>query len=75
MKTIQKTLLLALLLSGLQFATSGCVGAVGVDGGVVYGDGPWFRDDVWLDGGGRGWYGGGRGYVHPDGGGRGGFRH
>ena len=71
MKSIQKTVLLAFLLTGLQFALSSCVGVVGVDGGVVYGDRPWFGDGVWLDGGGRGWYGGhdGGGYVHPGGGG------
>jgi hypothetical protein len=36
----------------------------------------WFRDDVWVDGGGRGWYGGhgNEGYVHPGGGGGGGER-
>jgi hypothetical protein len=67
-KTTRNILLLSLVLTGLQFAWTGCVGVVGVDGGVVYGDGPWFREGPWLDGGGRGWYGGHRGgYVHPGG--------
>jgi len=73
MKPIQKILLGSLLLVGLQFAWTGCIGVEG-DGGVVYGSGPWFQDGIWLDGGGRGWYGGhggGGAYVHPGGGGGG----
>lgn len=63
MKHIHKILLGSLFLIGLQFAVSGCVGYVGGGGG----GGPWFHDDVWVDGGGRGWYGGGGAYVHPGG--------
>ena len=56
---------------GLLFLSAGCVGPGG--GGVVYGGGTWFDDGVWVEGGGRGWYGGNRGaaYVHPGGGDRG----
>jgi len=74
MKPIRKTLLGSLLLVGLQFAWTGCLGpGGGGSGGVIYGDGPWLNDDGWLDGGGRGWYGrnsGGGAYVHPSGGDR-----
>ncbi len=58
MKHLPRILLGALLLSGLQFATSGCI----VDGyageGVYYGPqrDPWFRDGRWMDGN-RGYYG------------------
>lgn len=70
MKHTQKILLGSLLIVGLQFAWTGCIGPGG--GAVVYGGGPWFGDGVWVDGGGRGWYGGhgGGAYVHPGGGGR-----
>jgi hypothetical protein len=73
MKTTRKILLGSLILIGLQFAWTGCVVPVG-GAGVIYGGNPWFQDDVWLDGGGRGWYGGNGGgaYVHPNGGNRGG---
>ncbi len=66
MKHARKTLLSALALLGLQLAFAGCVGEV-QGGGVEYGGGPWFHDDVWVDGG-PGWYGRGGGYVHPGGG-------
>ncbi len=61
------------MLIGSLAIWTGCVGVVGDGGGVAYGGGPWFHDDVWVDGGGRGWYGGhdgghDRGYVHPGGG-------
>jgi hypothetical protein len=52
----------ALLLLG---SITGCVGYVG-GGGVYYGGGPWIHDDVIVTGG-RGWYGGHGGYVHPGG--------
>jgi len=69
MKPLHKLILGSILLSSLPLAWIGCVGVAG-SGEVVYGDGPWFRNDIWLDGGGRGWYGGNRGgaYVHPGGG-------
>jgi len=62
MKHSRLVLLGSLLLIGLQLAGTGC---------VVPGRGG-FRNEVWLDGGGRGWYGGhgGGAYVHPGGGGR-----
>jgi len=71
MKHLRKILLSSLLLISLPLAWTGCVGYVGDSGGVVYGGGgPWFNG-VWVDGGGRGWYGGhgGDAYVHPGGGG------
>jgi hypothetical protein len=73
MKTTYKIILGSLVLMGLQFAWSGCVADVGVEGGgggVYYGGGPWFNDGPWIDGG--YWHGGGRGggdrgggYIHP----------
>ena len=67
MKSIRKILFSSLIMIGLMSAWTGCVGVgVGVRGNVGYGD-PWYRDGVWLDGGGRGWYGGGA-YIHPGGG-------
>ena len=71
MKHTRSIFLGFLMVAAAQFVGSGCVGYVGDDGGdygVVYG-GPdvWVHDDVWLNGGGRGWYGHDRGaYVHPD---------
>jgi len=61
MKSKNKFVLAALLMVCL----AGCVGYVG-GGGVYYGGDPWFHDDVFI-GGGRGWYGGHGGYVHPGG--------
>jgi hypothetical protein len=60
MKHSRKILLGAFLLLALQ-AWTGCIVPGGGGGGV------WFHDDVWVDGGGRGWYGGhgGGAYVHP----------
>lgn len=57
MKSFSKFLLGALLLSGLQFASSGCVADGYVSESVYYGPhrDPWFRDDPWMDGG-RRWY-------------------
>src|SRR5208282_449728 len=73
MKHTRKFLLGSLILVGLRFAGTGCIGPGDGGGGVVYGGGgPWFGDGVWVDGGGRGWYGGrggGSAYVHPSGGG------
>jgi len=69
MKPSRKVLLCSLAIVAVQLAVSGCVGPV-EGGGVVYGGGGlWFHDDVWVDGGGRGWYGGhgGGAYVHPSG--------
>jgi hypothetical protein len=63
MKHAKKILASSLVLILLQIVGAGCVGYVGGGGG-----GPWVHDDVWIDGGGRGWYGGGGGYVHPGGG-------
>lgn len=72
MKNLRKILLASLILAGLPLAWTGCVGYVGDGGGgaVVYGGGPWFGDGVWVDGGGRGSYGGHDrdAYVHPSGG-------
>ena len=75
MKHIRKILFSSLGVIALQLVISGCVGYVGGGGGDG-GGGVWFRDDVWVDGGGRGWYGGhgNEGYVHPGGGGGGGER-
>ena len=72
MKHTRKILFCSLMLIGMPFAWTGCVG-VGYDGGGYGGGGVWFQDDVWVNGGGRGWYGGhGNGaYVHPGGGGGG----
>jgi len=71
MKHLHKILYASLILVALPFAWTGCVGYAGGERGVVYGGGgPWFHDDVWVDGGGRGWYGGhsGEAYAHPGGG-------
>jgi len=66
MKSISKILLSSLFLVSLAFVWTGCVGEVGVRGGGYYGGGPWYHEDIWLDGGGRGWYGhGGGAYVYP----------
>jgi hypothetical protein len=68
MKHTRKILIGYLVLVGMQFAISGCVAEAG-GGGVVYGPDVWVHDDVWVDGGGRGWFGGhSGGYVHPGGG-------
>lgn len=69
MKHARKILLGYLLVAGIEFIGAGCVAEVGDGGGVVYGPDVWVHDDVWLNGGGRGWYGGHGGYVHPGGGG------
>jgi hypothetical protein len=71
MKHKNKLIFAALLLIGLQLGSmTGCVGyAGGGDGGVYYGGDPWFHGDVIVNGGGRGWFGGHGGYVHPGGGG------
>jgi hypothetical protein len=71
MKHTRKILLFSLMLIGMSFAWNGCIGVVG-DGGGYGGGGVWFHDDAWVDGGGRGWYGGhgGGAYVHPGGRGR-----
>jgi hypothetical protein len=68
MKHTRKILLSSLMVIGMTFVFNGCVGYVG-DGPAYGGGGVWFHDDVWVDGGGRGWYGdhGGNGYVHPGG--------
>ena len=66
MKHTRNTLLFLLMLGGVQLAWTGCVGYVGGGDGGAYGN-VWFHDDVWVDGGGRGWYGGHGGYVHPGG--------
>lgn len=67
MKRTRRLLLLALVLAAMPFAWSGCVGYVG-GGGDYYSGGVWFHDDVWVDGGGRGWYGRHDGaYIHPGG--------
>ena len=64
MKHTRKILLGYLLVIGMQFVWTGCVGYVGDAGPGYGGGGVWFHDDVWLDGG-RGGYRGG--YVHPGG--------
>jgi hypothetical protein len=69
MKHTRKILLFSLMMIGMPFVWNGCVGYVG-DGPAYGGGGVWFHDDVWVDGGGRGAYGHGGGYVHPGGGGR-----
>lgn len=57
------------IIAGCTLAWSGCVASADVVEPAGYG-GVWFHDDAWVDGGGRGWYGGhdDRGYVHPSGG-------
>jgi len=56
MKHLAKILLGSLLLTGAQFALSGCVADGYVSEGVYYGPqrDPWYRDDPWDDG--HGWY-------------------
>jgi hypothetical protein len=66
MKHTRSILLGFLFVIAAQVAGTGCVGYVG-GGGVAYGPDVWVHDDAWVDGGGRGWYGGGGGYVHPGG--------
>lgn len=70
MKHTRSILLGSLAAIIVQIAATGCVGYVGDGGGgaVVYGPDIWVHDDVWIDGGGRGWYGHDHGYVHPGGG-------
>jgi hypothetical protein len=75
MKHARRILLGSLFVMVVQIVATGCVGYVGDGGGggVVYGPSVWVHDDVWIDGGGRGWYGdhNDHAYVHPDrGGGR-----
>jgi hypothetical protein len=72
MKHTRNIILGSFLFVGAQFAWVGCVGPGDGGGGVdYYGGGPdvWVNDNVWVDGGGRGWYGGhgGNAYVHPSG--------
>jgi hypothetical protein len=69
MKHTRHILLFSLILIGMPFAWNGCVGYVGDGGGGYESGGVWFHDDVWVDGGGRGWYGGhgGDAYAHPGG--------
>ena len=51
MKFLSKLLLGSALLTGLQFATSGCASDGYVTETVYYGHrDPWFRDDPWMDG-------------------------
>jgi hypothetical protein len=67
MKRALRILILTLALGGTPLAWNGCVGYVGGGGGYYSGD-VWFHDDVWVDGGGRGWYGRrDGGYIHPGG--------
>jgi hypothetical protein len=49
MKTSTKLLLTALVVTGFQFALTGCVAEVGGRG--YYGGGPWYHDGGWMDGG------------------------
>jgi hypothetical protein len=70
MKPLSKIFLGALLLSGLEFATSGCVSDGTASGAVYYGPhrDPWFRDDRWMDGNRRGYHDDRRGgdvYISP----------
>ena len=72
MKHTRSILICCLMVIAMPLAWTGCVGYVGARGGGYYGGGDvWVHDDVWVDGGGRGWYGrhDGAGYVHPSGGG------
>ena len=74
MKHLSRILLGSLLLSGLQFASSGCVADGYVRSDVYYGPNyrePWFRDGSWMDGN-RGYHerddhrrGGGDVYISP----------
>jgi hypothetical protein len=67
MKHTRSILLCCLMVIVVPLAWTGCVGVVG-GGGYYSPGGVWIHDDVWIDGGGRGWYGrGGGGYVHPGG--------
>ena len=51
MKLLSKSLLVSVVLTSLQFATSGCVADGYTSGSVYYGHrDPWFRDDRWVDG-------------------------
>jgi len=63
MKHTRSILLLSLLVMAMPLAWSGCVGVVG-GGGYYDSGGVWIHDDVWVDGGGRGWYGHGGDYGH-----------
>ena len=56
MKHLSKSLLGLLLLTGLQFGSSGCVSDGYASGEVYYGShrDPWFRNDRWVDG--HRWY-------------------
>ena len=57
MKTLSQLLLGCLLLTGAQFALTGCVSDGYVSESVYYGPyyrDPWFRDDPWMDN--RHWY-------------------
>jgi hypothetical protein len=54
MKRIQKILLTAMLMAGLGFGLSACVGYVD-DGPGYYGHDHWYHDGPWM--------GGPRGYV------------
>ena len=70
MKNSYKFIAASLLFIGLNLGgLTGCVGGyVATGGGVYYGGDPWIRNDVVIEGGGRGWYGGdhrGGAYVHP----------
>lgn len=67
MKHTRKILFCCLLLVGIPVFWTGCVGYVDAGPGYDRG-GVWFHDDVWVDGGGRGGWGGHGGYVHPGGG-------
>jgi len=55
MKTLPKILFASILLTGVQFAFSGCETDGSVSGNVYYGQrrDPWFRDGPWMDGGDR----------------------
>jgi hypothetical protein len=71
MKHLPIILLGCLLLTGVQFALSGCVAEGYANDGVYYGShrDPWFHDDPWMDGG-RRWYRDDTGpgmeiYIHP----------
>jgi hypothetical protein len=69
MKHTRSLFLGTMAIMAAQWAGSGCAVGVGDGGGygVAYGPDVWVHDDVWLNGGGRGWYGRNDGaYVHPD---------
>ena len=72
MKHLCTILLGSLLLSGLQFALTGCIADGYASGSVYYGPDhrdPWFHDGPWIDGGrgygDRGGRGGGDVYISP----------